>query len=1331
MNASNRIQNATLNMNFDAQHVATEFEHEAYHWSQEQLLPRLAAIIERCIPPQQVVIVDKIILDLGQISATDYHRNLLYRLEQQLIDKLTALAGHTSPAGGTVIRLSLEDYDWQQLKHFLQTGQPTANFNPQSDPHGNALLTALQNHQQRLVKLLQDNHTPLMLERLLMQLPTKPLIDFLQQLPPPLHHQAMVQLLNHPADLSLHTVEGQYWSQWLDKTLRRGQITDLVPLWEGLLTRFANVLIQALHRYAHIPAQLVKHLTTPARLALVGKLAPSDYPFLHRLLETPELWEVDAARTSTEANQRLWLFTLSFLLIERGSRFNKQQYMHSLLLQMAAADNIDVQAMIQRLQRTLACAPIDSALRQQLSQLLEHLHPQLTTPVPQKIPDIDIRNWLERTLLEGDIAPYLDELIQHHSQVLQDTLRAWGINPAIEPQIWQHQSNATRLRLRSWLDKTATVTEAPSRTDREQHAQQRSDPSLHPVSPALQEWLDSLIKADESAVNTLLATPHPHLAALLRWLGQLAFVRRRWADTLSVQTLKALTESINRSAADEVAHQSLAVSITNTDDLTQLWVIALDLLLTQTYTAADAFKADLLAKWSAATGQISQSVSARITNASSTTGLPTLASAPELSQLFAWQQQCSPESGTPDIWIALIQRLMTPESGRGLEAIHKALKVIAANELAILIQQLGQHRHLRQQWSKHLRAKELVQLVQLSVPTATSAVVDITSNPQRFNVSKLTADASTRTQTLWEFTLSYLFVERGGHFNRRSYLRSLTRQLAAHYNLAHITLINALIRQPNARRLWADLFTDLEQSLKDVSEAENWLSRMQQGREANAPPADQVAAIRQLLLASPQDWPLLALAREQQQRILELIVPNFNAHIRPIWSSLITLTTALGLPPFWLQDTLLTACPASGGQWRLALLKALQQLHPAIPWSRLDRQLSSVIDTLPTNTQRFWQREDRELDAAFNSWQVTPSKELPTTLAGLCYQQPARLWHHLEEHLQTPAQITAWIDAASDSFHIHLLASQRGATLDSLIRSLLGVLYLLDLSVEDSRHAVFTRLYYQLLVRGKYGNSLTLWQQIVQDVVTAPEIKQAIANTTLTTQLHEQLSAQLYWPQNPVSASPESPLPAQLDSNHAEIRRLAALLTPPAKQSRIEELPPENTNEIPDSNRFVVDNAGLVLCAHYLPMLLQRLKLTCAGKFVSKPAQIQALFCLQWLVFGENQAPEYRLLLNKLLCGVPLETPIPLSVELPPSAEETMEGLLHALINHWSALGHTSLEGLRQSFLRRPGELSEEKEQWQLQVWPQSFDMLLDRLPWSYQTIRLPWMVKPLTVSWR
>ncbi|MFZ5839180.1 MAG: contractile injection system tape measure protein, partial [Pseudomonadota bacterium] len=78
-----------------------------------------------------------------------------------------------------------------------------------------------------------------------------------------------------------------------------------------------------------------------------------------------------------------------------------------------------------------------------------------------------------------------------------------------------------------------------------------------------------------------------------------------------------------------------------------------------------------------------------------------------------------------------------------------------------------------------------------------------------------------------------------------------------------------------------------------------------------------------------------------------------------------------------------------------------------------------------------------------------------------------------------------------------------------------------------------------------------------------------------------------------------------------------------------------------------------------------------------------------------------------------------------------IDGLLNAIISHWNSLGSTSIEGLRTTFIQREGQLLDEEKQWQLSVIPGAFDMLLDQIPWSFQTIKFPWMDKPLFVTWR
>jgi hypothetical protein len=162
-----------------------------------------------------------------------------------------------------------------------------------------------------------------------------------------------------------------------------------------------------------------------------------------------------------------------------------------------------------------------------------------------------------------------------------------------------------------------------------------------------------------------------------------------------------------------------------------------------------------------------------------------------------------------------------------------------------------------------------------------------------------------------------------------------------------------------------------------------------------------------------------------------------------------------------------------------------------------------------------------------------------------------------------------------------------------------------------------------------------------------------------------------------------------------------------------------------------IGNAGLVLLTPYLERLFTMLKLVQDKAFVDAAAAVRTTLLMQYLVTGQAAAAEPELALNKLLCGLPLATPVPPSVDLTDQERDAAAGLLQAVIAHWSALGSTSVEGLRQTFLQREGRLDHANEAWQLQVAPQAFDMLLDRLPWGYSTVKFPWMQELIHVQWR
>ena len=162
----------------------------------------------------------------------------------------------------------------------------------------------------------------------------------------------------------------------------------------------------------------------------------------------------------------------------------------------------------------------------------------------------------------------------------------------------------------------------------------------------------------------------------------------------------------------------------------------------------------------------------------------------------------------------------------------------------------------------------------------------------------------------------------------------------------------------------------------------------------------------------------------------------------------------------------------------------------------------------------------------------------------------------------------------------------------------------------------------------------------------------------------------------------------------------------------------------------LVSNAGLVILNSYFLMLFERVDIIENNAFKTEEAQLNAVHYLHYLVRGQTQTEESLLMLNKLLCGIPLTKPIKNSLEIPERHKELMNGLIEAAISYWPAIGETSINGFRDNWLVRSGMLKELEDRWELTVEKRAYDILLNKSPFSFSIIKLPWMKKPLHVNW-
>jgi len=163
---------------------------------------------------------------------------------------------------------------------------------------------------------------------------------------------------------------------------------------------------------------------------------------------------------------------------------------------------------------------------------------------------------------------------------------------------------------------------------------------------------------------------------------------------------------------------------------------------------------------------------------------------------------------------------------------------------------------------------------------------------------------------------------------------------------------------------------------------------------------------------------------------------------------------------------------------------------------------------------------------------------------------------------------------------------------------------------------------------------------------------------------------------------------------------------------------------------YYIQNAGLVLLNPFIPELFKRLKLVSDQKFTGEHSIYKAIHLLEYIVHGNIKKFECILLLNKILCGHNIIQPVPVDTDL--SRYEKAEGtkMLKAVIKNWPALKSTSVSGFNRSFLQRPGILKLNTNKWKLYVERRTYDLLLNRLPWSFQLIKYPWMDKIIEVEW-
>lgn len=184
------------------------------------------------------------------------------------------------------------------------------------------------------------------------------------------------------------------------------------------------------------------------------------------------------------------------------------------------------------------------------------------------------------------------------------------------------------------------------------------------------------------------------------------------------------------------------------------------------------------------------------------------------------------------------------------------------------------------------------------------------------------------------------------------------------------------------------------------------------------------------------------------------------------------------------------------------------------------------------------------------------------------------------------------------------------------------------------------------------------------------------------------------------------------------------------KQKRLV-TPTETEKNTAEPSFNYINNAGLVILYPFLYNFFENLNLIQNNTWINNNALHKAVLLTQYLCTSQTIFWDNELILNKILCGLPVSTIINTKIKLEKNEMEEAENLLKNVIAHWTILKNTSIEGLQTSFFIREGKLKiADTTANELTIASKGIDILLDQLPWSIAIIKTKMMNQPIYCYW-
>lgn len=222
-------------------------------------------------------------------------------------------------------------------------------------------------------------------------------------------------------------------------------------------------------------------------------------------------------------------------------------------------------------------------------------------------------------------------------------------------------------------------------------------------------------------------------------------------------------------------------------------------------------------------------------------------------------------------------------------------------------------------------------------------------------------------------------------------------------------------------------------------------------------------------------------------------------------------------------------------------------------------------------------------------------------------------------------------------------------------------------------------------------NEAELWQQLVPKLINGwPE---------------EKIKAALFSPDETTILSPGTGQQKTIETSVAHRQDLANII----------------------NDGIPIANAGMVLLWMEFRQLIRNLEYVVEKNFADTTLQQKAILLFHYIYSGNTDIREEELVLNKLLCGWPLDEPIDPACIPDQNARDTADKMLQDFIEAWRKERKFSVDWFRKTFLEREGLLVKRPDgNWSLEIQKKTEDILITKT----SIVKYPWMQEMIFVNW-